>query len=83
MVDTQWRTTLDQKLPRGRPSDNGAPLWPPALLFKGLSLAAGALRLLAGLAAPVPGTLAAAGLVLYFLDAFCAHLRVHTRQLGP
>lgn len=49
----------------------------------GALLAAGALGLLAGLAVPVLGTLAAAGLVLYFLGAFCAHLRVHDHQLGP
>ncbi|MGP3949585.1 DoxX family protein [Streptomyces sp. 7N604] len=49
----------------------------------GALLAAGRLGLLAGFAVPVLGTLAAAGLVLYFLGAFCAHLRVHDRQLGP
>ena len=45
--------------------------------------AVGALGLLAGLAVPVLGTIAAAGLVLYFLGALCAHLRVHDYQLGP
>ncbi|MFD3419639.1 DoxX family protein [Streptomyces decoyicus] len=49
----------------------------------GTLLAAGALGLLAGLAVPVLGTLAAAGLVLYFLGALCAHLRVRDYQLGP
>ncbi|MEU9125967.1 DoxX family protein [Streptomyces sp. NPDC048506] len=49
----------------------------------GTLLAAGALGLLAGFAVPVLGTLAAAGLVLYFLGALCAHLRVHDYQLGP
>ncbi|MGP3947873.1 DoxX family protein [Streptomyces sp. 7N604] len=49
----------------------------------GALLAAGALGLLAGFAVPVLGTLAAAGLVLYFLGAFCAHLLARDRQLGP
>ncbi|MFB7369677.1 DoxX family protein [Streptomyces sp. NPDC056222] len=49
----------------------------------GALLAAGALGLAAGFAVPVLGTLAAAGLVLYFLGAFCAHLRVRDYQLGP
>jgi len=41
----------------------------------GALLATGALGLLAGLVVPVLGMLAAAGLVLYFLCALCAHLR--------
>ncbi|TJZ56901.1 DoxX family protein [Streptomyces piniterrae] len=49
----------------------------------GAVLAAGALGLLAGFAVPVLGTLAAAGLVLYFLGALGAHLRVGDYQLGP
>lgn len=49
----------------------------------GTLLAAGALGLLAGFAVPVLGTLAAAGLVLYCLGAFGAHLRVRDYQLGP
>lgn len=49
----------------------------------GALLAAGALGLLAGFAVPVLGTLAAAGLVLYFLGAFGAHLRARDRHLGP
>ncbi|WP_435243895.1 DoxX family protein [Streptomyces cucumeris] len=49
----------------------------------GTLLAAGALGLLAGFAVPVLGTLAAAGLVLYFLGALYAHLRVGDHQLGP
>jgi hypothetical protein len=39
------------------------------------------LGLLAGFAVPLLGTLAAAGLVLYFLGALIAHLRVGSRQL--
>ncbi|MEU9482072.1 DoxX family protein [Streptomyces decoyicus] len=49
----------------------------------GALLAAGALGLLAGFAVPVLGTLAAAGLVLYFLGALCAHLRLQDYELGP
>ncbi|BDM70181.1 membrane protein [Streptomyces nigrescens] len=49
----------------------------------GTLLAAGALGLLAGFAVPVLGTLAAAGLVLYFLGALCTHLRVRDYQLAP
>ncbi|MEJ8654343.1 DoxX family protein [Streptomyces sp. MS1.AVA.3] len=49
----------------------------------GALLAAGALGLLAGFAVPVLGALAAAGLVLYFLGALWAHLRVRDYQLGP
>jgi hypothetical protein len=52
--------------------------WVPVL---GLLLAAGSLGLLAGFAVPPLGTLAAAGLVLYFLGALIAHLRVGSREL--
>lgn len=52
--------------------------WLPAL---GMLLAAGSLGLLAGFAVPALGILAAAGLVLYFLGALVAHLRVGSRQL--
>jgi hypothetical protein len=52
--------------------------WVPVL---GILLAAGSLGLLAGFAVPVVGTLAAAGLVLYFVGALIAHLRVGSRQL--
>jgi hypothetical protein len=45
-------------------------------------LAAGALGLLAGFAFPLLGMLAAAGVVLYFLGALVAHLRVRDHQLG-
>lgn len=53
------------------------------MLPLGTLLAAGALGLLAGLAVPVLGTLAAAGLVLYFVCALGAHLRVRDHNLGP
>ena len=48
----------------------------------GTSLAAGALGLLVGLAVPALGTAAAVGLVLYFICAVTAHLRVRDRQIG-
>ena len=53
--------------------------WVPML---GTFLAAGSLGLLAGFAVPVLGNLAAAGLVLYFVGALIAHLRVHSRKLA-
>ncbi|WFF02707.1 DoxX family protein [Micromonospora sp. WMMD964] len=52
--------------------------WLPRL---GATLAAGSLGLLAGFAVPLLGTLAAAGLVLYFVGALIAHLRVGSRKL--
>lgn len=52
--------------------------WVPVL---GMLLAAGSLGLVAGFAVPLLGTLAAAGLVLYFIGALIAHLRVGSRNL--
>ncbi|MET7451590.1 DoxX family protein [Streptomyces sp. NPDC005574] len=52
--------------------------WVPVL---GLLLAAGTVGLLAGLAVPVLGTLAAIGLVLYFIGAITAHLRVGSHDI--
>lgn len=52
--------------------------WVPVL---GTLLAAGSLGLLAGFAVPLLGALAAGGLVLYFVGALVAHLRVGSRQL--
>jgi hypothetical protein len=52
--------------------------WGPAL---GSLLAAGSLGLLAGFAVPLLGVLAAGGLVLYFVGALIAHLRVGSRKL--
>ncbi|MGZ0147776.1 DoxX family protein [Kribbella sp. WER1] len=46
-------------------------------------LGAGALGLVAGLAVPVLGVLAAGGLVLYFLGALTAHVRARALNLGP
>jgi hypothetical protein len=53
--------------------------WMPML---GTFLAAGSLGLLAGFAVPLLGTLAAGGLVLYFVGALIAHLRVRSRKLA-
>lgn len=47
----------------------------------GVLLGTGSVGLLAGLAVPVLGALAATGLVLYFLCALGAHLRVRDRHL--
>lgn len=52
--------------------------WMPRL---GGLLAAGSVGLLVGFAVPLLGTLAAAGLVLYFVGALIAHLRVGSRKL--
>ena len=52
--------------------------WLPVL---GLVLAAGSVGLLAGFAVPLLGILAAGGLVLYFVGALVAHLRVGSRKL--
>jgi DoxX-like family len=48
----------------------------------GIVLAAGALGLLIGLAVPALATAAAIGLVLYFICALSAHLRVHDPGIG-
>ncbi|GIF73580.1 DoxX family protein [Asanoa siamensis] len=52
--------------------------WMPML---GTFLAAGSLGLLAGFAVPALGIAAAIGLVLYFVGALIAHLRVGSRDL--
>jgi hypothetical protein len=52
--------------------------WMPRL---GAALAAGAVGLLGGFLVPALGTVAAIGLVLYFVGALVAHLRVGSRQL--
>jgi hypothetical protein len=48
----------------------------------GTLLASGAIGLLTGFAVPALGTAAAIGLVLYFICAVSAHLRVGDRQIG-
>jgi hypothetical protein len=52
--------------------------WVPVL---GILLAAGAMGLLAGFAVPLLGSLAASGLVLYFIGAITAHIRVGSRDI--
>jgi hypothetical protein len=48
----------------------------------GILLASGAVGLLAGFAVPVLGAAAAVGLVVYFICAVSAHIRVHDRGIG-
>ena len=48
----------------------------------GTVLACGAAGLLTGLVVPALGTAAAIGLVLYFICAVTAHVRVRDRQMG-
>jgi DoxX-like family len=48
----------------------------------GMLLASGAVGLLAGFAVPALGLAAAAGLILYFVCAVSAHLRVRDGQIG-
>ncbi len=48
----------------------------------GTLLASGSLGLLTGFAVPALGTAAAIGLVVYFICAVTAHLRVRDRQIG-
>jgi len=52
--------------------------WVPML---GTMLAAGSVGLLAGIAVPLLGTVAAGCLVAYFIGALIAHLRVGSRHL--
>jgi hypothetical protein len=72
---------LGHEYPNAQADKLGVPRWWTAPL--GMLLAAGALGLLVGFAVPALGTLAAAGLVLYFLGAFGAHLRARDYHLGP
>lgn len=48
----------------------------------GVLLASGAIGLLVGFAVPALGTAAAIGLVIYFICALSAHLRVHDPQIA-
>lgn len=65
--------------PRTQADMKGLPRkWVPVL---GMLLAAGTAGLLAGFAVPLLGTLAACGLVLYFIGAIFAHLRVGSRDI--
>ncbi len=69
---------IGHDFPKAQADMKGVPRsWLPIL---GILLAAGSLGVLAGFAVPLLGTLAATGLVLYFLGAIGAHLRVGSRQ---
>ncbi|MGA5299453.1 DoxX family protein [Nucisporomicrobium flavum] len=71
---------IDHPYPRAQTEMKRLPLtWMPRL---GAVLAAGSLGLLAGFVVPPLGTFAALGLVLYFVGAFIAHLRVGSRNLA-
>ena len=48
----------------------------------GILLASGAVGLMAGFAVPALGTAAAIGLVVYFICALGAHIRVHDPQIA-
>jgi hypothetical protein len=70
---------IGHEYPKTQADMKGVPRnWVPVL---GMLLAAGALGLLAGFAVPLLGTLAASGLVLYFVGAVIAHLRVGSRDV--
>ncbi|MET8214301.1 DoxX family protein [Streptomyces hirsutus] len=70
---------IGHEYPKSQPDMKGIPRkYVPVL---GALLAAGTVGLLAGLAGPVLGTLAASGLVLYFIGAIIAHLRVGSRDI--
>ena len=70
---------IGHEYPKTQADMKGVPRrWVPVL---GLLLAAGTVGLLAGLAVPLLGTLAACGLVLYFIGAIIAHLRVGSRNI--
>ncbi|MEU6348686.1 DoxX family protein [Streptomyces sp. NPDC047072] len=70
---------IGHEYPKTQADMKGIPRkWVPVL---GMLLAAGTAGLLAGLAVPVLGTLAAGGLTLYFIGAIIAHLRVGSRNI--
>jgi len=70
---------IGHEYPKTQADMKGLPRkWVPVL---GVLLAAGTVGLLAGLAVPALGTLAACGLVLYFVGAIIAHLRVGSRNI--
>jgi DoxX-like family len=70
---------IGHEYPKSQADMKGVPRkWVPVL---GMLLAAGTVGLLAGLAVPLLGTLAACGLVLYFIGAIIAHLRVGSRDI--
>ncbi|SDY61639.1 DoxX-like family protein [Amycolatopsis xylanica] len=70
---------IGHEYPKAQADMKGIPRkWVPVL---GLLLAAGTAGLLAGFAVQLLGTLAAACLVLYFIGAIIAHLRVGSRDI--
>jgi hypothetical protein len=70
---------IGHQYPKTQADMKGVPRkWVPVL---GMLLAAGSVGLLAGLAVPLLGALAASGLVLYFIGAIIAHLRVGSRGI--
>ncbi|MEU3459293.1 DoxX family protein [Streptomyces sp. NPDC006733] len=70
---------IGHEYPKTQADMKGVPrAWVPRL---GMCLAAGSLGLLAGFAVPLLGNLAAIGLVLYFVGAIAAHLRVRSREI--
>lgn len=70
---------IGHEYPKAQADMKGLPRkWVPVL---GGLLAAGTAGLLAGFAVPLLGTLAACGLVLYFIGAIIAHLRVGSRDI--
>lgn len=70
---------INHPFPRSQMEMKRLPLsWMPRL---GAALAAGSLGLLAGFAVPALGTLTSLCLVLYFVGAFIAHMRVGSRNL--
>ncbi|MDX3075558.1 DoxX family protein [Streptomyces sp. NPDC088354] len=70
---------IGHEYPKAQADMKGLPRpWVPVL---GTLLALGAVGLAAGLAVPLLGTLAASGLVLYFIGAIAAHLRVGSRDI--
>lgn len=70
---------IGHEYPTAQADMKGLPrTWLPRL---GTLLAAGSLGLPAGFAVPLLGTLAASGLVLYFIGAIIAHLRVGSHDI--
>ncbi|MEU5819626.1 MULTISPECIES: DoxX family protein [Streptomyces] len=70
---------IGHEYPKSQADMKGIPRkYVPAL---GLLLAAGTIGLAAGLAVTALGTLAACGLILYFIGAIIAHLRVGSRNI--
>ncbi|MFE4170594.1 DoxX family protein [Streptomyces sp. NPDC056909] len=70
---------IGHEYPKTQADMKGVPRkWVPVL---GALLAAGAVGLPAGFAVPLLGTVAASGLVLYFIGAIIAHLRVGSRDI--